>query len=74
MEMLIECFIIEGCVSEEQLKKNIYNALKETGVNAEVQFRRITAEEAISFGIKGSPTVLINGVDIVKEEDTSGSS
>jgi hypothetical protein len=66
--MKIDCYISLGCTSEKPLKENVNQALSLEDVDAEVQFRRISEEEAINIGLKGSPSILINGVDIMPGE------
>ena len=66
--MKIDCYISLGCTSEKTLKENITQALNLQGVDAEVQFHRISEEEAVEIGLKGSPSILINGVDIMPGE------
>ena len=67
----IDCYISQGCASEDGLRKNIADALKRESLEAEVAFYRINEIEANELGLRGSPTVLINGVDILPGE-TSG--
>lgn len=69
--MKIDCYISLGCTSEEPLKENVTQALKLEAVDAEVQIHRINDEEAGRIGLKGSPSILINGIDIMPE-DISG--
>jgi acylphosphatase len=52
------------CGSEIALRENISKALELEGITAEVNFYRITEEQARSLGLKGSPSMLINGLDI----------
>ena len=52
-----------GCVSEEILRKNIPEALVAEGVEATVSYHRINDEEAVRLELRGSPTILIDGVD-----------
>ncbi|RMG05963.1 MAG: hypothetical protein D6726_00295, partial [Nitrospirae bacterium] len=52
------------CGSEEALRENISKALQEEGLKAEVNYHRISDEEAKRLGLRGSPSVLINGQDI----------
>ncbi len=52
------------CASEKELRKNIEKALGELGIEAEVNYYRITDEEAEKLGLKGSPSIFINGKDI----------
>lgn len=60
----VECYISMGCVSEPELKKNLSDALREMAPDAEVVFLRVSAEEAEKLGLRGSPSVLIDGRDI----------
>ena len=71
--MKIDCYISEGCTSEAVLRVNIVNALKQEGMKAEIQYHKINDSEAKKMGIMGSPTVRINGVDILPG-DTPGTS
>jgi hypothetical protein len=54
----------EGCASESALRENLNHALELEAVEARVNFHRITDEEAAGLGLKGSPSVLINGKDV----------
>jgi hypothetical protein len=62
--MKIDCYLSKGCSSEDALRKNIHQALVQEAVDAEVSFYRISDSEAEQCGLKGSPSVLINGRDI----------
>jgi len=53
-----------GCGSGDALRKNIFKALELEGITADVDFYRISDITAESLGLKGSPSVLINGRDI----------
>lgn len=57
-----------GCGSEKALRENIFAALKLEGIEAGVNFHRIDDSEAESLGLKGSPSVLIDGQDIQPAE------
>jgi len=61
--MKIECFMSEGCGSYHQLRENIDKALSEQGVQADVSYHTVSYDEAMQLGIKGSPTIRINGKD-----------
>jgi len=52
------------CPSEPQLRENIARALELEGVEAEVIFQRLDSETAERLGLRGSPTVRINGEEI----------
>ena len=59
--MKIECSLSKGCAAETLLRENIHQALIEEAVDAHVIFYRISGSEAEDLGLKGSPSVLING-------------
>ena len=67
--MKIDCYISEGCSSEAALRVNIDAALKQEDVKADVRYRKINESEAKEIGLMGSPTVLINGIDILPGEN-----
>jgi hypothetical protein len=62
--MKIDCFLSQGCGSEGALKTNIALAIKNEDVEAEVSFRRVADDKALSLGVSGSPSVLINGDEL----------
>ena len=61
----IQCFYYPGCGAHEVLPARIGQALAEEGASAEVQHRVISGEERAELGISGSPTIWINGADIL---------
>ena len=61
--MKINCYFSPGCASGEIVRKNVPEALAAEGVEAEVNYHRIDDEEAERLGLRGSPTILIDGVD-----------
>ncbi len=66
--MKIDCYISEGCSSEAQLRENLKAALANSSVKPDIRLRRLNEPEAKSMDIMGSPTVLIDGVDIMPGE------
>ncbi len=62
--MKIDCYMSLRCGSENALRENISKALELEKSSAEVNFYRITEDEARSLGLKGSPSVLIDSKDI----------
>jgi hypothetical protein len=58
--LTIDCYLSQGCQSEEALKRNIVAALEREGIKANVNFFRINDAEALSRGLSGSPSVFIN--------------
>lgn len=66
--MRIDCYVSERCSSEEALRKNVMEALTLEEMNATVNFHRISERVAQKLGLMGSPSVLINGKDILPGE------
>jgi hypothetical protein len=63
--MRIDCYLSPECGSEEALRENIALALRETGVHAEVLFHRIDDAQAVAMKLSGSPSVFINGKELL---------
>lgn len=59
--MKIDCYISQGCSSEEALKDNIAHALKDENIHGEVDIHRISNEKATELKLSGSPSIFING-------------
>ena len=66
--MRIDCYLSPLCGSKENLKENIKRALELEAAEAEVIFSVINEQEAERLGLMGSPSVLINGIDILPSE------
>ncbi|MDA8422335.1 MAG: hypothetical protein M0Z89_03275 [Nitrospiraceae bacterium] len=62
--MKIDCYISQGCGSEEALKENIDRALAAEKIQAEVRIHRIGDEKAAELRLSGSPSVFINGKEL----------
>ena len=62
--MRIDCYLSLTCGAEEGLRENISRALDLEGLQAEVQFSRVTDKQAETLGLCGSPSVFIDGKDI----------
>jgi hypothetical protein len=62
--MKIDCYISQGCGSEEALKENIARALEAEGIHAEAGFHRISDEQAAKLKLSGSPSVFIDGKEL----------
>jgi hypothetical protein len=62
--MKIDCYLSPRYRSEEDLRKNIAFALLSEKVQAEVNFHRINDDNAMSLGLKGSPSVFIEGMEL----------
>jgi hypothetical protein len=61
----IDCYLAQDCASEQGLRDSINGALQLEKVKAEVSFTRVTESEAEELGLKGSPSVLVEGRDIL---------
>jgi len=66
--MRIDGYVSLGCASEAALRENIGKALELEAVEADVNFHRIDDAEAERLGLRGSPSVLIDGKDILPGE------
>lgn len=62
--MKIDCYISQGCDSEDALKVNIARALESEKIQAEVSMRRISDEKATELKLSGSPSVFIDGKEL----------
>jgi hypothetical protein len=64
----IELLWWEGCPSTDKALAQLRALLREVGLgDAEVQMREIrTGAQAAAAGFRGSPTVLIDGVDVAQ--------
>ena len=62
--MKIDCYISQGCGSEEALKEHIARALEAEKIHAEVRMHRISDEQAGELKLSGSPSVFIDGKEL----------
>ncbi len=62
--MRIDCYLSRGCGSEENLRKNITQALAIEKVQADVNFYRLDDDKAMDLGLTGSPAVFIGGKEL----------
>jgi hypothetical protein len=66
----VELLWWEGCPSTDRALAVVREALAELGLGGEVRTREIeTDDEAQQAGFVGSPTILIDGVDLVPAAD-----
>ena len=64
MSVKIDCYLTFGCPSGEGLRGNIQDALAMEGMGAEVNMHRVGDKEALELGLRGSPTVVVNGSEL----------
>ena len=62
--MNIDCYLFEGCGSEEMLRKNIAQALTAEQIKAEVTYHVIDEIKATALGLSGSPSVFFDGKEL----------
>ncbi len=68
--MRIEILTFDGCPNAKLTIERVENALRSAGVNAEVsQLEVDTPELARKMRFLGSPTVRINGLDVVDGDE-----
>jgi hypothetical protein len=60
----IDCYLSLDCQSEQGLRERIKEAVQREAVRAEVFFTRVTESEAADLGLRGSPSVLVDGEDM----------
>jgi hypothetical protein len=60
----IDCYISQGCGSEDALKENIARALGAEKIEAEVAIHRIGDEKALELKLSGSPSVFLDGMEL----------
>jgi len=63
MSLKIDIYMSESCGSYYELRDNLERAIAELGIPADVNYRTLYYEDAVSLNIKGSPSVWINGKD-----------
>ena len=63
--MKIDFYVSRRCNSETLLMRNQDAALADAPLKPDIRFHRISEEKALKRGLAGSPSVLINGVDIL---------
>ena len=67
----IDCYLSKICTSKNSLMDNIQMALEIDAIHADVNFYSITDEEAVELGLKGSPSIVING-NVFQPIETDG--
>ncbi|MDP9431686.1 MAG: thioredoxin family protein [Actinomycetota bacterium] len=69
----IQLLFVDDCPNLAATQAALYAALRRLGIPESVQLRRVdTEEEAQRLGMRGSPTVLIDGVDPFEGEVAAG--
>ena len=72
--MNIEILYVPDCPSLNPTREHLDAALKATGITADVRQTEIDdADKAALVGMRGSPTVIIDGRDAVTSDASAGS-
>ncbi len=71
--MVVQVLFVEGCPNVDLALARLSRAASEAGVTIEVDRRAVGDEaEAKALGMRGSPTILVDGIDVTTGE-ASGS-
>ena len=70
--LTIKCYYYESCSSIEVLPARLEEALDREHAQASVTHQVVSMKEGRHLGILGSPTVLIDGKDILEGGGQSG--
>jgi hypothetical protein len=72
MALKIDLYLSELCGSYHQLREYLDRVLAELHIRAEVTYHTVSYDEAVSRGIKGSPSIWINGKDAFEGVSSPG--
>jgi len=70
--MKIDIYMAEMCGSYHQLRENLNAAIAELKALADVVYHTVSYDETLSKGIKGSPSIWINGKDAFEGSSSPG--
>lgn len=71
MSVEIEFLYFEGCRGQSKAQPLLEEALAEEGITAAIRYIKIQDRaDAIAHQFQGSPTIRINGQDLVEQMDT----
>lgn len=70
--MQIEILYVRECPNLPMARKRVQEALAEAGLNAPVREVEVaTEDDARRLGMRGSPTILLNGSDLFAGEEAA---
>jgi hypothetical protein len=72
MALKIDIYMSEICGSYYELRERMDSALAELDMRAEITYHTVYYDEAVSLGIKGSPSIWINGTDAFGDSGVPG--
>jgi len=70
--MKIDIYMAEICGSYHQLRENLDHAIAELNAPVDVVYHTVYYDEAVSKGIKGSPSIWMNGKDAFEGSSSPG--
>jgi len=70
--MRIDCYLSEHCGSYHRLRENIDRALAESNLQTTVEYHTVLYDDAVKLGVKGSPSIWVNGKDLFDVPGTAG--
>ena len=66
--MNIDVYTAKVCSYLPELQENVRAAIAEAGAQAEAEYHAIDFDEARKLGIRGGPTIWINGKDAFEQK------
>jgi len=72
MALKIDIYMSETCGSYHQLREYLVRALSELHIRTDVTYHTVYYDEAVNRGIKGSPSIWINGKDAFEGVSSPG--
>ena len=72
MALTIDVYISEICGSYHELRGNLDRAIAELNADVDVIYHTVYYDEAVGKGIKGSPSIWINGKDAFQGVSSPG--
>ena len=72
MALRIDIYMSETCGSYHQLRECLVRVLAELHIRAEVTYHTVYYDDAVNRGIKGSPSIWINGKDAFEGVSSPG--
>ena len=72
MPLKIDIYMAEMCGSYHDLRGNLDRAIAELKAPADVVYHTVDYDQALSKGIKGSPSIWLNGKDAFEGSTSPG--
>ena len=72
MGLKIDVYLSEICGSYHQLRENMDRAIAELNAKVDVIYHTVYYDDAVSKGIKGSPSIWIKGKDAFQGVSSPG--